>query len=62
MKTIEDLIERAVQFGVNAMKEKNAMAISLGSIWLEGFIYGSGVIETTANQLREGIKNYKFKE
>lgn len=60
METIESLIERAVQFGVNAMKERNAMAISLGGIWLEGYISCSGVNESTAEQLREGIKNYRF--
>ena len=36
------------------------MAISLGGIWLEGYISGSGVNESTEEQLRECIKNYRF--
>jgi hypothetical protein len=56
-----DIIDRAVEYGV--MKQggiKNALAIELGAIWLEGWMIGAEMKPVEKQALYNAIKNYHF--
>ena len=56
-----DIIDRAVEYGV--MKQggiKNALAIELGAIWLEGWMVGAEMKPEEKQALYNAIKNYFF--
>lgn len=56
-----DIIDRAVEYGV--MKQggiKNALAIELGAIWLEGWMVGAEMKPVEKQALYNAIKNYHF--
>jgi len=57
-----DLIEMAVAEGVKANAgQKNVMSITLGGIWLEGYIAGCGATDENVKQtLRDSINKYFF--
>ena len=58
---VMDLVEQAVQYGVSKINEKNAMAIELGSIWLDGYIASNKTLtEDDITSLHSTIKNYYF--
>ena len=56
-----DIIDRAVEYGV--MKQggiKNALAIELGAIWLEGWMAGAEMEPVEQQALYNAIKRYHF--
>ena len=55
------IINRAVEYGV--MKQsgiKNALAIELGAIWLEGWMVGAEMKPVEQQALYNAIKSYYF--
>ena len=58
---VTNIVEQAVQYGVSKIGEKNAMAIELGSIWLDGYIASNKTLtEDDIASLRSTINNYHF--
>ena len=58
---VRNIIDRAVEYGV--MKQggiKNALAIELGAIWLEGWMVGAEMKPEEKQALYNAIKNYFF--
>ena len=56
-----DIIDMAVAEGIKANGgKKEALSISLGSIWLEGYMEGKGMEEDVRKGLRNGINHYFF--
>ena len=59
---LQKIIDRAIEYGVKTMGCKNAMAISLAGIWLDGYIAGYGFSPKVVEWLRAEIANYKFND
>ena len=58
---VRNLVEQAVQYGVSKINARNAMAIELGSIWLDGYIATNKMLtENDIASIRSTIKNYYF--
>ena len=58
---VSSLVEQAVQYGVSKLDQKSALAITFGSIWLDGYIYANKrLTEDDAKSLRATIQNYYF--
>lgn len=56
-----DIIDRAVEYGVMRQNgTKNALAIELGAIWLDGWMVGAGMQPVEKQALYAAIKNYYF--
>ena len=56
-----NIIDMAVAEGVKANGDKQeALSISLGGIWLEGYMEGKGMEEDVRTVLRNGINHYFF--
>jgi hypothetical protein len=56
-----DIIDRAVEYGVMKQRGiKNALAIELGAIWLEGWMVGAEMKPVEKQALYNAIKNYYF--
>lgn len=56
-----DIIDMAVAEGIKANGgKKEALSISLGGIWLEGYMEGKGMEEDARTVLRNGINHYYF--
>lgn len=55
-----DLVERAVQYGVKQRGVSDALAIQIGSYWLEGYLFGCCDDENVKRVLRDSIKHYFF--
>ena len=57
-----DIIDRAVSFGVMKASDKNKKALTIASIWLEGYIYGNEprLTEDDINSLHATMNNYFF--
>lgn len=65
MSCIEDypIIEQAINFGVESIGQKNAMAIQIAYFWIEGWLAAGGdgtITEEDARIIRNGVKNYYF--
>lgn len=57
---VQDLVERAVQYGVNKLGQ-TALAIEFGGIWIDGYIAGNeSLTEDDKTSLRATINNYYF--
>lgn len=57
------IIEEAINFGVDAMGQRCAMAIQIAYFWIEGWLAAGGdgtITEEDAHTIREQIKNYHF--
>ena len=58
---VANIVEQAVQYGVSKIGAKNAMAIELGSIWLDGYIASNKTLtEDDIASIHSTIKNYYF--
>jgi hypothetical protein len=56
-----DIIDMAVAEGIKANGgKKEALSISLGGIWLDGYMEGKGMEEDARTVLRNGINHYFF--
>ena len=59
------IIEQAIAYGVNAMGQRNVMAIQVAYFWIEGWLAAGGdgtITEEDVHTIREQIKNYHFSE
>ena len=58
---VNELVERAVEYGVKKIGSKSALAINLGSIWLDGYMASAeGLTEDDKKSIRATIENYYF--
>ena len=58
-----EIIDKAVDFGVKAINgQKNALALQIGTFWLEGYIYGNEprLTEDDIKSLRVTMNKYRF--
>lgn len=58
-----DIIDKAVEFGVNAINgKKNVLALQIGAFWLEGYIEGrkNEITEDDIKSLRATMNKYCF--
>lgn len=57
---INELVERAVQYGVSKMGQ-TVIAITLGGVWIDGYIAAhESLTEDDKQSLRDTINNYHF--
>ena len=57
------IIEEAINYGVDAMGQRCAMAIQIAYFWVEGWLAGGGngtVTADEAREIREAVRNYHF--
>ncbi len=60
---ILNLVDEAVEFGVNAINgKKNVLALQIGAFWLEGYIEGrkNEITEADKKSLRATMNRYCF--
>lgn len=55
------LVDMAVDYGVKTLNQKNALAITLGKVWLDGYINGNkSLTEADRQSLIATIEKYYF--
>lgn len=55
------LVDMAVDYGVKTLNQKNALAITLGKVWLDGYIKGNNALtEADRQSLIATIEKYYF--
>ena len=58
---VMDIVERAVQYGVEKLNQKSALAIQYGCVWLDGWIAAhNSLTEDDITSLRATINHYYF--
>lgn len=55
------LVDMSVDYGVKTLNQKNALAITLGKVWLDGYINGNkGLTESDRQSLMATIDKFYF--
>ena len=57
---IQERIETAVERGVSYIGQRNAMALAMAGIWLDGWMSGQQLTPETEETLRQAMNDYRF--
>ena len=57
---IQERIETAVEHGVNYIGQRNALALAMAGIWLDGWMSGQRLEPETEETLRQAMNDYRF--
>lgn len=57
---IQERIETAVEHGVAYIGQRNALALAMAGIWLDGWMSGQDLEPETEETLRQAMNDYRF--
>ena len=59
------VVEQAINYGIEAMGQRTAMAIQVAYFWVEGWLAAGGdgnITEDDAKEIRDLVAGYHFSE